>query len=159
MGYKENAELVENYLRENGWHYVRRDREDRRTAVFLGGVSGLGGIHDTYRFALCVDDDAVQYYAILPVSAQDKKVECAEFISRANCGMKFGKFELAFRDGEVRFHIIYPIDAIRIKVNESMQRIISIASGTVREYVNGLMLVLIGQKTPAEAITEIERKT
>lgn len=159
MGYKENAELVENYLRENGWHYVRRDREDRRTAVFLGGVSGLGGIHDTYRFALCVDDDAVQYYAILPVSAQDKKVECAEFISRANCGMKFGKFELDFRDGEVRFHIIYPIDAIRIKVNESMQRIIRIASGTVREYVNGLMLVLIGQKTPAEAITEIERRT
>ena len=49
--------------------------------------------------------------------------------------------------------------SIRIKVNESMQRIIRIASGTVREYVNGLMLVLIGQKTPAEAITEIERKT
>ena len=40
-----------------------------------------------------VEDDVAQNYATLPVSFKDELPQMAEFITRANYGLKYGAFE------------------------------------------------------------------
>lgn len=51
-----------------------------------------------------VDLDVLLFYALAPFKVpEDARMAVAEFITRANYGMRIGNFELDLRDGEVRY--------------------------------------------------------
>ena len=61
----------------------------------------------TLEYLVGVDTDTYTVYAISPVAADvsnpEERAAMAEFICRANYGMRYGNFELDLRDGEIRY--------------------------------------------------------
>jgi hypothetical protein len=52
------------------------------------------------------------FYSYLPVNAPPEKItEVAEFVARANRGMRIGNFELDYDDGEIRYKTAVHVDA------------------------------------------------
>ena len=157
MNYKENAAIVKKYLDENDWHY---EEVDHGTAVtFQSGIGGFaekGGLYDSYRFTLLVGDDAVQSYAVMPGANKAKIPEVAEFVTRANYNLKFGNFDLDYRDGEVRFHIAFPSCVLANDLEDSLGFILGGGATMLDRYARGYMKIIMGDMTPEAAIKEIE---
>ena len=124
-------------------------------ATFSGGVGGFKGVYNFSRFAMIVDDDAVQNYATYPASAKDKIPQVAEFIARANFGLKYGAFEMDYSDREVRFHLAFPMSAVRAD-EDLLPIMLGIPPKMLDESAKGFTEVIMGLKTPEEVIKDCE---
>ena len=151
--YRQNAEIVKRYLDENDWHYEMKDTGD--SVIFNGGIGGFKGVYESFRFAMVVGDDTVQNFSTYPASAKGKQSEMAEFLIRANYGMKYGAFEMDWSDGEVRFHVAIPMAAIKAD-NDEVVRVLALPASMLGKYSKGFSAVLLGVMTPAEAVQACE---
>ena len=151
--YKENAEFVKKFLDETDWHYDMHD--SGHAAIFTGGVGGFEGLYNSFRFIMFVGEDEVQNYAMFPASAKDKLPEMAEFITRANYGLKYGDFEMDWNDGEVRFHLTFPMTAIQAD-RLLLPTLLALPPKMLDQYAKGFTEVLMDLNTPAAAIKECE---
>ena len=102
-----------------------------------------------------VDDDVAQNYATLPVSFKDKLPQMAEFITRANYGLKYGAFEMNYDNGDVRFHLTLPMAAIRAD-KMLLPMLLAIPAQMLDKYAKGFTEVFMDLKTPEEAIKDCE---
>ena len=153
--YKENLEFVKNFLDGDDWRYEANDHGS--VATVTGGIGGFKGLYNSYRFILFVGDDELQNYATLPASAKDKLPEMAEFITRANYGLKYGDFEMDWNDGEVRFHLAFPMSAVRA-VKMLLPTLLMLPAKMLDQYSKGFTEVLMGLKSPADAIKDCEEE-
>ena len=151
--YKENMDVVKKFLDENDWHYDMHDHG--HVTTFTGGVGGFKGLYNSFRFILFVGEDEVQNYAMFPASAKDKLSEMAEFITRANYGLKYGDFEMDWNDGEVRFHLTFPMSTVRAD-EMILPTLLMAPPRMLDQYSKGFTEVLMGLKTPADAIKDCE---
>ena len=151
--YKENAEFVKKFLDDNDWHYDMHDLD--KVMVFTGGVSGFKGLYNSFRFLMLVGDDEVQNYAMLPASAKDKLPQMAEFITRANYGLKYGAFEMDYNDGKVRFHLTFPMTAIRAD-RLLLPTLLALPPKMLDQYAKGFTEVLMDLNTPEAAVKDCE---
>ena len=97
MNYKENAEVVKQYLDKNELHYMMEDRGN--VMVYTGPLGMKKGIFSSYQFRLYAEDDVIQIFVNLPISANEKTVEVAEFVARVNFSLKRGKMDVDCNDG------------------------------------------------------------
>ena len=155
--YMENTEYIKEYLDADDWHYETREFADEHRVVFSGGIGGFKGLYGSFRFLVIVGDEEAQCYAMLPASAKDKLPEMAEFIARANYGLKYGAFEMDYRDGEVRFHLTFPMVALRAD-RDLIVNLFGLPAKMLDQYSTGFIEVLMGIKAPEEAIADCERK-
>ncbi|MBP8974021.1 MAG: YbjN domain-containing protein, partial [Anaerolineae bacterium] len=82
----------------------------------------------------------------------------AEFLTRANFGLRIGNFELDYHDGEVRYKT--SLDFEDEKLTPALIRnAVYPAVTTMDRYLPGLMKVVYGGRTPYEAIEEIEAES
>ena len=151
--YKENAEFVKKFLDDDDWHYEMSDHE--KAMIFRGGIGGLKGLYNSFRYLLIVGDDVVQSYMTFPASAKEKLPQIAEFITRANYGLKYGAFEMDWNDGEVRFHLTIPMSAILADRNQ-IPALMAIPAQTLDKYSKGFVEVMMDLKTPEQAIKDCE---
>jgi hypothetical protein len=96
------------------------------------------------------------FYAVAPVKApENSRLAVAEFLTRANYGLIVGNFELDFSDGEVRYKT--SVDVENAEITEAVVKNLVYANVlTMDRYITGIMRVVYGGATPAEAIQEIE---
>ena len=151
--YKENADFITKYLDDDEWKYELHDTGT--VAVLTGGVGGFKGLYNSFRYLLIVGDDEVQNYTTFPASAKQKRPQIAEFITRANYGLKYGAFEMDWNDGEVRFHLTIPMSAILADSNH-IPALMALPSQMLDRYSRGFTEVLMDLKTPEEAIKDCE---
>lgn len=151
--YKENAKFVKGYLDGDGWTCEMEDQG--KAAVFISEIGGFNGIYNSYKFMLFVGDYEVQNYAFFPTSAKDKLPEMAEFITRANYGLKYGDFEMDWNDGEVRFHLSFPMSAVNAD-EMILPTLLMAPPKMLDKYSKGFAEVLMGLKKPADAIKDCE---
>ena len=151
--YKENAEFVKKFLDDNDWHYEMTEHDT--CMVFAGGVGGFKGLYNSFRFLMFVGEDEVQNYATFPVHTKDKLPQVAEFIARANHGLKYGAFEMDYGDGEVRFHLAFPMTAVRAD-SLLLPTLLALPPKMLDQYAKGFMDVLMDIKTPADAVKDCE---
>lgn len=151
--YRENAEFVKKYLDDNDWKYEMSDRG--HVSVATGGIGGFDGVYNSFRFLMLIGDDDVQNYAVMPMSAKTKLAEMAEFITRANYGLRNGAFEMDYGDGEVRFHMTFPMAGVRADP-ELVGAILGGCAQMLHKYSKGFMEVLMGMKSPEAAVKDCE---
>jgi hypothetical protein len=152
---KESAKILEEHLKNNDWHYEREEHSEG--AIFSGGVGGLGGAYDSVRFIVSTDDDFIQSYALLPAKAKDKLPEMAEFLHRANYGLRYGAFEMDWNDGEIRFHISYPDCVLATEERETcLAALLLLPPQMFARYSKGIAAILLGLATPEQAIKMCE---
>jgi hypothetical protein len=144
-------EAVVDYLTEDDWKFnvVKDD-----TALMLSFRGEAG----SWQCFATVDEEKqwFTFYSILPSNvSEDKRVEIAEFIIRANYGLVIGNFEMDYGDGEVRYKTSVDVEGGELtpKMIENLMRANLM---TMDRYFAGLMGVLYGDRDPAEAIAEME---
>ncbi len=101
-------------------------------------------------------------YAIAPIGADevDKKMMAAmaEFVCRANYGLKMGNFEFDMRDGEVRFKCYVDCDGI-IPTDDMVRHSIHCPAAMFKRYGAGIVDVIYGNSTAKEAVEKCENVT
>ena len=94
------------------------------------------------------DATACQYQSV-------SRRDIAETIVRANYGLRVGKFEMDFEDGELRFHAsqILDGDAVGTAV---IDRMIGTAVNMMDTYLPAFISVVYGNEQAGDAIRRVE---
>ncbi|MGD8626060.1 MAG: YbjN domain-containing protein [Anaerolineae bacterium] len=139
------------FLEEDGWHPQRV--EDR--TIYRMGFSGDNGT--TTCFAqIRIDLEQFLFYVLAPMKvAEGARLAVAEYLTRANYGLRIGNFEIDFSDGEVRYKSSLDFEGTTL-TPQLIKMAIYPAVQTMDRYLAGLMAVAYGGKAPAEAIEEVE---
>ena len=129
------------YMEEEAWKYEILEGETILRFHFKGSSGRL----------LCyaeVDEEKfwLIFYAYMPVNTPPEKMdEMAEFICRANRGMRIGNFELDYDDGEIRYKT--SIDAEGGELTHSMiDNLLRANLSTINRYFPGIMSVIYSDK-------------
>jgi hypothetical protein len=102
------------------------------------------------------DHERAVFTSVLPVEIpEEKRLEAAEYLTRANFGMEIGNFDMDFTDGSVQFRT--SIDVEGGELTPKMIQNLAYLNVTVSDqYLPGLVMVVEGDATPLEAIEKVE---
>ena len=144
-------DAVKQFLDEDDWPYSLMENNP----VYKTGFEGKNGQFTCYAQERAEQQQFV-FYSIFPVRVtEDKLAQVSEFITRANYGMIIGNFELDYTDGEIRYKT--SVDVEDVDLVEPLVRHLMYANVlTMDRYFPGLMRVLYGGISPAEAVGEVE---
>jgi hypothetical protein len=139
------------YLEEDGW-YPQRVEDKHAYRMHYRGRNG-----ETRCFAqIRTDLEQFIFYVAAPINIpEDVRPSIAEFIARANYGLRIGNFELDYADGEARFKTSLDFEG-ELLTHNFIKHAVYPAVQTMDKYLPGLMKVAFGAETPVEAIQEIE---
>lgn len=154
-GYSEEiVEVIRSFLIDDDWKF---DFDDER-GIFRFGVAIESKLKNL-RYFIPVREDAYTVYAISPIEADsdDKDImkEMAEFICRANYGLRNGNFELDMSDGEIRYKTYVDCDGV-IPSEEVVKGSIIIPAMMFDRYAPGLLDVMFKGATAEDAIAKCE---
>lgn len=144
-------------------HFADRElrytaHDDRQTVMadFRGEVGA-------FRLMARIDDDdaLLQVFAYIPIRATPgARSAIAEAVSRANFGMKVGKFELDMSDGELLYqaaHILVPDDSDETFLPDHViGRLVGTALAMVDKYTPAYLSIIYGNETPEDAVRCVE---
>jgi hypothetical protein len=103
-----------------------------------------------------VDLEQFIFYVVAPVKAPDDiRSAVAEYITRANYGLRIGNFEMDFDDGEIRYKSSIDFEDSTLDT-ALIKNIIYPAVHTMDYYLPGLLNVMFGNHSPEQAIVDIE---
>jgi hypothetical protein len=139
------------YMEEEDWKYEILEGETIIRFHFKGSAGRL----------LCygeVDEEKswLIFYSYMPVNAPTEKMtEVAEFVTRANRGMRIGNFELDFDDGEIRYKTSIDVEGGELTA-KMIDNLLRANLSTINRYFAGVMELIYGNQPPAEIIKRIE---
>lgn len=144
-------ELLTSYLDDDEW-YPRRINGKYAYSMSYSGKNG-----DLRCYAIVrVDLEEFLFYAVAPVKVpEEDRSAVAEFLTRANYGLRIGNFELDYSDGEVRYKSSLDFEGQTL-TSDLIRNAIYPAVHTMDRYLPGLLRVSFGGATPHEAIMEVE---
>jgi hypothetical protein len=149
-GWRAFAALGE-FLRDDGWY--PQQLEDK--TIFRVYFSGDNGDLRCYA-QIRVDLEQFLFYVIAPIKAPEPmRPAVAEYITRANFGLRIGNFEMDYSDGEVRYKSSLDFEGVDL-TPALLKNAVYPAVHTMDFYLPGLLSVLYGNKTPEDAVAEIE---
>lgn len=98
-----------------------------------------------------------QIHVSYPVLAKDEKMRPAvlEFLTRANCGLVIGNFEMDLQDGEISYHVGHLIGNGQLE-DDTIMGLVTTALATSDKYFPALMCLLFAGHTPEDAIFLVE---
>lgn len=152
---KNVANAINNFLTEDDWHFSFDDQR----GLFKFGLNLKGRIKKV-SYIVDVKDDEYVVYAISPLGADedDEKMMAtmAEFICRANYGLKNGNFELDMRDGEIRYKSFVDCEGITPTM-EMVRNSIHCPAAMFDRYSVGIVDIIFGNSTAKDAIAKCEK--
>lgn len=96
------------------------------------------------------------FYSFFPVTIpKEKRLAMAEFITRANYGLRLGNFEMDFEDGEVRYRTSVDVENDMLSIS-LVSNMVYPNVWTMDRYLPGLFEVVYGSSSPAQAILKVE---
>jgi len=145
-------ETLVQHLDEQDIRYQANSEIKSICADFRGEVG-------TYRLIASVDDDRDLFdvYAYSPVRVPEgARPSIAETLTRANYGLRLGKFEMDCDDGEVRFQLahVFPDGVL---AEEIISRSFSLAMTMLDRYLSAVLSVIYGNEHPKDAIRNVEQ--
>lgn len=144
-------ELLSTYLDGDEW-FPRRIEGKYAYSMSYSGKNG-----DLRCYAIVrVDLEEFLFYAVAPVKVPEEvRQAVAEYLTRANYGLRIGNFELDYSDGEVRYKSSVDFEGQEL-TSDLIRNAIYPAVHTMDRYLTGLLRVSFGGATPHEAIEEVE---
>jgi len=144
-------EMLGRFLQDDEWY----PQPLEGTYTYRVGYAGSSG--QVTCFAQIVPDmEQLVFYVLCPVKAGEAvRLSVAEYITRANYGLRIGNFEMDFRDGEVRYKSSIDFEGQDL-TPQLIRNAVYPAVQTMDHYLGGLLNVMYGGASPAEAIAEIE---
>jgi hypothetical protein len=162
LGNEQNPDLTENnglralatvhdFLEVDGWNpQFIEDQEAYRISFQSENGQGLA-----YAQVL-TDLEQFLFYVMMPFKVpEESRNTIAEFITRANYGLRVGNFEMDYKDGEVRYKTCIDFEG-EILTTGYIKNAVYPALKTMEKYVPGFLSVIYGGKTPEEALAVLE---
>lgn len=139
------------YLKADGWG-PEVDPEALTCDMAFQGEQG--------RFACIARIDGTLDHLLFRVTAPVQvpaatRIAGMEFLTRANFGLHIGNFEMDVEDGEVRFKTALDFEGTEL-TPALFKGLLNPAVAAMDTYLLGLMAVMSGAKSPADAIRDIE---
>lgn len=121
------------------------------------GFQGENGQWTCYAKARETQEQLV-FYSICPVKVPEyRRMVVAEFLTRANCGMIIGNFELDFADGEIRYKTSIDVEGDRLSF-PLIRQLVYANLKMMDAYLPGIMSVIYSSVLPVDAIASIEEQ-
>ena len=151
----ELVNLVKKFLVDDEWHFSF----DENTGVFDFGLRVKSKIQKI-NYIVDVHEDEIVVYGMCPIGADhtdtNMMAQMAEFICRANYGLKNGCFELDFRDGEIRFRSFIDCEDV-MPSTEVIKNSIHCTAAMFKRYAPGIVDIIFSGCTAKEAIAKCEK--
>ena len=144
-------DVVEQFFKDDEWYFVRLEGQTLLQANFTGKNGRINCYAQTNE-----EQFIFFFYTICPVNVpEDKRQVVAEFLTRANYGLKVGNFEMDMDDGEVRYKT--SIDVEKTELNKTLvSNLVYCNVWTMDRYLPGILSVTYGSEMPQQAIVHIE---
>ena len=144
-------DTLRQFLETDGWYPQPLEEK----TIYRMSFDGKNGELRCYA-QIRVDLEQFLFYAVAPVKVpEEARSDVAEYLTRANYGLRIGNFELDYRDGEVRYKTSLDFEGETLSDNY-IRNTIYPAVQTMDRYLKGLLSVTFGGRTPLEAIEEVE---
>ncbi len=155
MSHKEQLfNRVVEYLDSQNWNY---DLDDSEKGIIRFGMN-LGSKLKNCRIIVVVSEKDIQSIAVCPINAsKDVYDNVVEFLTRANYGLKLGKFEFDYSDGEIRYQYCLACGGA-VPSLADVERCVDVGYFMLKMYGDGLAKNLMGFGNPEADIKEIESK-
>ncbi len=139
------------YMEEEAWKYEILEGETIIRFNFKGSAGRVlcyGEVDETKCW--------LTFYSYMPVNVPTEKLaEAAEFISRANRGMRIGNFELDYDDGEVRYKTSIDTEGGEL-TNKMVDNLLRANLSAINRYFSGMMELIYSDTPAADLIRRIE---
>ena len=150
----ENVSLfqtVVDFFTRDDWSFMRIQGDDALRLLY----EGKNGQWNCYTQAREAQQQFL-FYSICPKQIPEaKRMEIAEFITRANYGLIIGNFELDFSDGEVRYKTAIDIRDGELST-ETIKKLVYTNVAVMDAYLPGIIDIIENNISPDEAIKKIE---
>jgi len=139
------------FFQQDEWAFTQIEDQP----ILRLGFQGENGQWNCYAQAR-EEQSQLLFYSICPVKAPEgKRMAVAELLTRANYGMFIGNFELDFSDGEIRYKT--SIDVEGSQLSPALVKPLVYANVLMMDrYLPGIMSVIYGNVSPAEAVAKAE---
>lgn len=151
---KEIRAAVENFFERDKVKFTPFDERDIASAIYSIDVK-FG--HATVFFHAY--KDRLVLHMVIPLRADEEdRAKVAEFILRANYGLKIGGFDFDFNDGEISYRVaLYcGVDEFTPPTYEQIDFAVVVGLMMIEKYGNDLVKVLFGMVEPEDAIANAE---
>ena len=146
-------ETVLKFFSDDEWPFSRLGERP----ILRTGFAGDNGEWTCYA-QVQEEQERFIFYSVCPVKApEEKRPAMAEFLTRVNYGLVIGNFEMNFSDGEIRSKTSADFEGDRASV-AVIKNLVYANVLTMDLYLPGIMSVLYGDVSPAQAITQVEGK-
>jgi hypothetical protein len=139
------------YMEEEQWKYEILEDE---TAIRFNSKGRNGRV-----LCFCEVDESKYWltiYSFLPVNVpQHKIVAAAEYVSRANRGIRIGNFEFDYDDGEIRYKTSIDVEGGEL-TSKMIDNLLKANLTAVDRYYGGAMELIYGDKSAEQIIRSIE---
>jgi hypothetical protein len=145
------AIAVQEFLKEMQWEWEELDKN--RYRLMIPGKDAKWA----WIVAWEEDDSSIGCHSIVPLRVPTKaRPAVAEYLTRANFGLRLGNFEMDYSDGAVYFKTSAPTKSIEPD-KEFIKTLASAGFWSMDRYLPGLMGVAFGKINPAEAVQEADK--
>ena len=148
------ANVVKQFLTEDEWYYSF----DEARGIFDFGLKIESKIQ-RIRYIIDVKEDEMVIYGICPIGVDhnDEKMmaQMAEFICRANFGMKNGCWEVDYRDGEIRYKSYIDCDNM-LPSTQVIKNSIYCIETMYEHYAHGITSIIFAGNSAKRAIAMCE---
>jgi hypothetical protein len=144
-------DACQQFLESDDWPFQEHPEQSVLSTRFKGrnGEFGCG-------FQEREQQQQVVFYTFYQTPVpEDRRATVAEFITRANCGMIVGNFEMDWSDGALRYKTSADVQGIELS-DLFIQNLVYANILTMDRYLPGLEEVVSGQAEPEQAIRMIE---
>lgn len=146
------ASAINSFLKNDDWKFSF----DEDKGVFTFNLS-LNCKLQKISYRIIVLEGSYTVYTTVALGAKDVLPQMAEFVCRANYGLRHGNFELDFRDGEIRYKCFIPCKNM-IPNADIIKDSIYVPAAMMEKYGNGIAAVSFGMMTPEEAVNASEKE-
>lgn len=152
---EEIANAIQGFLDDGDWHYDFQEEK----GIFRFGLKLKCRIRNI-QYIIDLDTTDYNVYGLIPLSANrndpNEMAQMAEFLCRANYGLRNGNFELDFRDGEIRYKCYVDCQGLDAPTEDMVKHSIYCPAAMFERYGNGILQILFAGMSAEEAISLCE---
>lgn len=144
-------EAVVNFFDAAEWNY-ELDEEDQKL------WSGMNGKNGNWKFFVAASDENEMCLAIaiLPQKCpEERRQACAELLTRINCGLVMGCFEMDMEDGQVHFRTACPYPNGQLE-DYIIKNVVGCNIWVMDRYFAAIMEVIYGGASPKAVMAKLE---
>ena len=144
-------DAVIGYLRADEWPFDMVKGENAVHVLFQGEHAQFNCFCEARE-----EQQQFLFYSLCPVTIPEhKRQEMAEYITRANFDMAIGNFEMDFVDGELRFKTSIDVEGSQL-TPELLKPLLYANVLMMDQYLPGMMAIIYADKSPEDAIKQVE---